>query len=131
MARILSIENRILASQYFPPEQRATILAPTRYHEDLEQQFQLVRDDSRFALGWAWICCQCGEEATTIEAWAPETRVWLLVKAACRQCGRYFLHPGAFRFVTEETLALDEDDLCRYWVIMMQSWAHYAMSEEV
>ena len=90
--------------------------------------FHLVRDDSRFAMGWAWLCNACGEEATTIEAWAPEVSAWLLVKASCRVCGRYFLQAGCSRFVTEESIALD--DLCRYWIVAMRAGAHFAMTEE-
>jgi len=127
--KILSIENRILAAQYYPPEQRQTVLAPTRYDADLEGMFHLVRDDSRFAMGWAWLCNECGEEATTIEAWAPEVGAFLLVKASCRICGRHFLHPGCFRHTTTETMALEDDDLCRYWILAMKACAHYAMTE--
>ena len=129
MGDMISIETRILVKRIVPPEQLPTIAAPTRYHEELEAKFRLERDDYRFALGWAWFCVRCNEEATTLEAYAPEIKTFLLIKASCRNCGTYFLHPGCDRFVTEEGAWLEDEH--EYWVTLMKAWAHQSMSLEV
>lgn len=103
----------------------------TVYHDSAEDLFVLARDDHRFAGGVTWICLHCGGEATISEDWVRERDLFLLRKLSCGQCGRWWLMPGAFRFVTQETMAMDADDLYEYWILLMSSWAHSAMNWEV
>lgn len=127
--KVRSLDCAIQAKRLFPPKQFATLKAPTLYHDDLELLFYLDRDSDRYAMGWAWRCIKCNEEATTLEAYAPESQQFLLVKASCRKCGTYFLHPGCSRFATEEHLLLYPDD--EWMIVMMKAWAYFAFNTKL
>jgi hypothetical protein len=72
-----------------------TIDANCWYHEDAEKDFELIRNDDRFALGLAWFCRKCGVEVLCREDWADQFKVFVVIKLTCPKCKNIFLHEGA------------------------------------
>ena len=128
MAKIIDLNSRITAREdpgvLYGQEPGSTV-----YHDSAEEHFKLLRDDSRFAGGVAWICLVCGNQATVSEDWIHERDLFLLRKLSCSNCGTWWLQPGAYRFVTDESLSID--DAYRYWVDLMKSWVHEALTRRL
>ena len=92
--KVIDASAKFVVSGMYPKVFLQTIDAPTQYHEDMEDNFYIVRDNERFALGITWFCGHCHTEVYQHEEWASNSKMFILTELKCRNCGNYFLREG-------------------------------------